>query len=112
MDDSTADAAKVDGRVGACVVLDFGGRLAGLERAALAYRDLSVAGDPAEAASALFAALRWAEAVEGAKNVFIADLSAERASSGLIAGVADRCFRAASGNKIDIPRAPSSSPAP
>ena len=68
-----------------------------LEKAARAYRDLSSAGDAAVAANALFDTLRWAEGVPGAANVFIADLSEERASSALIAGVADRVYRAASG---------------
>ncbi|KAH8098479.1 L-threonylcarbamoyladenylate synthase [Aureococcus anophagefferens] len=44
--------------------------------------------------------------VPKAKNVFIADLQAEKASPGLIAGVADRVYRATSGNTIEIPRAP------
>ena len=60
--------------------------------------------DPA--AAALFETLRWAEDVPKAKNVFIADLQAEKASPGLIAGVADRVYRATSGNTIEIPRAP------
>jgi len=102
--DAAADDAKSDAYLGACVVVDFHGRLAALEKPALAYRDLSKTGDAAEAAAALFETLRWAEAVPDAKNVFLADLSEERASAGLVAGVADRIFRAASGNLIEIPR--------
>ena len=101
-----ADDAKSDAYVAQCVVVDFGGRLAALEDVALAYRDLSAAGDAAAAAAALFETLRWAEDVPKAKNVFIADLQAEKASPGLIAGVADRVYRATSGNTIEIPRAP------
>ena len=77
------------------MVVDFNGRLKALEKAARAYRDLSAAGDAKVAANALFDTLRWAEGVPGAANV-IADLSEERASSALIAGVADRVYRAAS----------------
>ncbi|EGB04634.1 hypothetical protein AURANDRAFT_12057, partial [Aureococcus anophagefferens] len=97
-----ADDAKSDAYVAQCVVVDFGGRLAALEDVALAYRDLSAAGDAAAAAAALFETLRWAEDVPKAKNVFIADLQAEKASPGLIAGVADRVYRATSGNTIEI----------
>ncbi|KAH8064647.1 L-threonylcarbamoyladenylate synthase [Aureococcus anophagefferens] len=100
-----ADDAKSDAYVAQCVVVDFGGRLAALEDVALAYRDLSAAGDAA-APPPLFETLRWAEDVPKAKNVFIADLQAEKASPGLIAGVADRVYRATSGNTIEIPRAP------
>ena len=103
--DATADDAKSDSYLANCVVVDFNGRLKALEKSARAYRDLSAAGDAKVAANALFDTLRWAEGVPGAANVFIADLSEERASSALIAGVADRVYRAASGNAIEIPRA-------
>lgn len=103
--DAAADDAKSDAHLATCVIVDFAGRLKGLEATARAYRDLSVAGDAKVAANALFDTLRWAEGVPGAANVFIADLSAERDSSALIAGVADRVYRAASGNAIKIPRA-------
>ena len=102
--DAAADDAKSDAYLANCVVVDFNGRLKALEKSARAYRDLSSAGDAAVAANALFDTLRWAEGVPGAANVFIADLSEERASSALIAGVADRVYRAASGNAIEIPR--------
>ena len=42
------------------VVVDFGGSAAALKARVRAYRDLSPAADAAEAAAALFDALRWA----------------------------------------------------
>ena len=45
-------------------------------------------------------------------STFVADLSGERNAPGLVAGVADRLYRAASGNAIDIPRAPPGEAAP
>lgn len=54
------------------VVVDFAGQLAGLQSAALAYSDLSVAGDPTEAAEGLFRALRWAEGQPSAERLLIA----------------------------------------
>ena len=104
--DADADDAKADAYIAHCVVVDYGARLAALKDVALAYRDLSPAADPAAAANALFDTLRWAEAVPKAKNVFIADLQREKADAGLIAGVADRVYRATSGNTIEIPRRP------
>ncbi|KAH8067703.1 L-threonylcarbamoyladenylate synthase [Aureococcus anophagefferens] len=99
-----ADDAKSDAYVAQCVVVDFGRRLAALEDVALAYRDLSAAGE--RRGRRRSSRRRWAEDVPKAKNVFIADLQAEKASPGLIAGVADRVSRATSGNTIEIPRAP------
>ena len=52
--------------------MDFAGQLAGLQSAALAYSDLSVAGDPKEAAEGLFRALRWAEGQPSAERLLIA----------------------------------------
>lgn len=106
------DDARADAHLADCVVVDYGARLLPLADVARAYRDLSPTGDAAEAAAGLFSALRWAENVEGAKNVFVADLSGERNAPGLVAGVADRLYRAASGNAIDIPRAPPGEAAP
>ncbi|KAJ8608909.1 hypothetical protein CTAYLR_005265 [Chrysophaeum taylorii] len=89
-----------DDDLAATVVIDFGRRLAPLERRALAYRDLSEDADAKVAANTLFDALRWAEAVPDAARVLIADLSEDRADAGLVAGVADRVYRAASGKKL------------
>ena len=66
--DAAADDAKSDAYFANCVVVDFGGRLKTLEKAARAYRDLSAAGDAKVAANALFDTLRWAEGVPGAAN--------------------------------------------
>jgi len=108
-------------------VLDFGGLLRPLAAppaAVLAYRDLSPAGDPAEAAAALFAALRWAEALPGADAVLLADpasvapapprarATAPRADPGAAAvagavdadALRDRLFRAASGRVVGAVR--------
>lgn len=80
----------------------------------LAYRDLSPAGRPAEAARVLFDTLRWAESVSGAQRVLVAAIpihptspssSSSTVSSGdgdLRLGLADRVFRAASGVLVDI----------
>ncbi|KAJ1444862.1 DHBP synthase RibB-like alpha/beta domain-containing protein [Pelagophyceae sp. CCMP2097] len=84
------------------VVLDFGGRLAPLRSGAVAYRDLSPLADATQAANGLFDALRWAEAVSGATAVLVADLSDDRQSEGILAGVADRLYRAASGRKVQV----------
>lgn len=92
-------------QISASVVVDFGGRLAPLSTSVLAYRDLSPTADPKAAAAGLFDTLRWAEDVPGAARVLIADLSDDRSRAGLVAGVADRCFRAASGRKLRL-RAP------
>ena len=45
------------------VIIDFNGSLLWLKDSCLQYRDLSVKGDMAEAASNLFAFLRWSETV-------------------------------------------------
>ena len=89
------------------VVLDFGGRLARLKGAAHAYRDLSPLGDAAEAATRVFEALRWSEeqAAGGGRVVLLPNLTAtEKRSAGATArsaervpALADRLFRAASG---------------
>lgn len=52
-------------------MIDFAGQLRGLENVAQAYADLSVNGDAEEAATGLFAALRWAEAQPSAKRLII-----------------------------------------
>lgn len=54
------------------MVVDYAGQLLGLKSAALAYSDLSVKGDPEEAAEGLFRALRWAEGQPEAERLLIA----------------------------------------
>jgi len=95
---TASDTADID----KAVVVDFQGRLQALEGSCLAYRDLSPTGDAAIAAADLFTALRWAEDVPGAVHVFIADLSQERFANDLLAGVADRLYRAASGRHLKL----------
>eukprot|EP01031_Cornospumella_fuschlensis_P034695 gene34695-42013_t len=90
------------------VVVDFGGQLADLSAQALAYRDLSVAKDAAEAAHGLFDTLRWAEGVAGARLVLLAQIDAAAGSSegqktlDIRLGLADRVFRAASGVSVQV----------
>lgn len=82
------------------VVVDFGRKLACLEPHVLSYHDLSPHANPQIAANNLFSTLRWAENLPGAERVILADLSDNRADSGLVAGVADRTYRAASGRRL------------
>lgn len=107
------------------VVLDFGGRLAHLRSAALAYRDLSPGANACEGAVAVFDALRWAEAeaANGARCVLLPDLLAPtggasdgpgdddasptpRAAAPLLdehaPALGDRLFRAASGKTAHL----------
>lgn len=84
------------------VVLDFGGQLRAAAAAAgvVAYRELvSEGGGAASAARVVFEALRWAEAVPGARGVLLADPRGVDASEGAEA-VRDRLFRAASGRMV------------
>jgi L-threonylcarbamoyladenylate synthase len=95
-----------------CVVVDFGGKLAALREGALAYRDLSAAGSASEAARQLFDALRWAESISGARRVLLAAIplntqSGDRSTlselgADMTPGLADRVFRAASGEVVDL----------
>jgi Putative GTP-binding controlling metal-binding len=109
------------------VVLDFGGALAALQQQCLAYRDLSPSGSSAEAARALFDALRWAEGQSGAVRVIMAacpcdpataatsihDSSSSNSSSSdgsaasLAAAVNDRMHRAAAGKVVVLQHADS-----
>jgi L-threonylcarbamoyladenylate synthase len=92
---------------GGCAVIDFGGALATLAPHAAGYRDLSPAGDVVEARGQVFDALRWTEAVRGARQVLLADVGAVvtlRAAAGEAVNgaehadaVRDRLYRAASG---------------
>ena len=72
----------------------------------LAYRDLTAGetvgsgdGGAGQAATVLFAALRWAERVGGATGVLIADPRC-RDTSEAAEAVRDRLFRAASGREV------------
>lgn len=94
---TTIAAADSRENLSNAVVIDFGRRLAALEEKSLAYRDLSPEADAASAAATLFDTLRWAENVQGAERVLVVDLSDDRADKGMLAGVADRVYRAASG---------------
>jgi L-threonylcarbamoyladenylate synthase len=90
------------------VIVDYGGRLLGWKSTVCAYRDLSPREDSAEAARAIFEALRWAEQRPSAKRILFPQLSAKaeedatapednRPSDSLFLAVQDRLTRAASG---------------
>jgi L-threonylcarbamoyladenylate synthase len=94
-------AVETHGHSSSTVVVDVGGRLAHIAPRALAYRDLATRRDGPGDRSALryaFDALRWAEAVPGAKRILLPDLGGE--SSELLQALADRFFRSASGRTI------------
>ena len=84
------------------MVIDFNGGLLWLKDSCLQYRDLSVKGDMAEAASNLFAFLRWSETVEGATNVYMIDINEDFNAHAHRDAVKDRLFRAASGRIVFI----------
>lgn len=90
------------------IVIDFGGSLKGLSTVSGHYRDLSVSASAQEAAHQLFSLLRWAEdqATDEADEwqIWIKDpLSMERTEEfEMLAAVADRVFRAASGRSADV----------
>ena len=99
------------------VVVDFNGSLSWLRPRALAYRDLSEAGDAKQAARRLFATLRWTESLASASRVFVAAVTGRRPTAGdgngngggkecdeHAASVADRVFRAASGRVVAVRR--------
>ena len=86
------------------VVIDFGGRLSSWKGLAAAYRDLSDAGNSSQAAQAVFETLRWAEQVEGARQIVFPDLTKHddnNKDDALLLAVKDRLTRAASGVVID-----------
>jgi L-threonylcarbamoyladenylate synthase len=114
---STAEASETMAIAAAAlrdaVVLDFAGQLGSWRDTALAYRDLSASGNPAQAAQRVFEALRWAESVPRAQSILFPD-NLITASSGdgddfggsskeyaLLLAVKDRLTRAASGVVID-----------
>jgi L-threonylcarbamoyladenylate synthase len=98
------------------VIVDFGGSLHTLKDISHAYRDLSQIGSVEEACRLVFEFLRWAESVNGAKFVLIADpllffLSKEqrkgqkdiRIEKGdRLDALRDRVYRAASGREIEL----------
>ena len=84
----------------------------------LAYWDISPSGDSAEAASAVFEALRWAEGIEGAVRVYFPELEIDnvavvgvggegeeedeyRDDDPLAHALRDRLTRAASGEIVE-----------
>ena len=88
------------------VVLDYAGRLVAWKDAALAYRDLSEAGDSAEAAQTVFETLRWAERVAGAERILFPELELVPSdgaadADALTLALKDRLTRAASGVVVD-----------
>ena len=86
------------------IILDFGGLLQTWNGSALAYRDLSTTGDSAEAARAVFEALRWAELVEGGSRILFPELKSVAGTDALTLALKDRLTRAASGVVIDALR--------
>jgi len=103
------------------VVLDYGKRLVAWRDLVRAYRDLSPAGNSAEAAQGLFETLRWAEQQNGASRILFPDIPVEGAvendnnknnddddkpiiikdDDALILALKDRLTRAASGVVLD-----------
>ena len=111
--DGGADARTPAFAVDTAVVLDYGGRLAHLKPSAKAYRDLSTRADASEAATAVFEALRWAEAeaAGGAKCVLLPNVEDGEAAAPAAASatrsehapaLADRLYRAASGRSARL----------
>jgi L-threonylcarbamoyladenylate synthase len=94
--------------LGSVVIIDFAGKLSSLKSQSLSYCDLSTDGDTSVAARGLFAALRWAENVIGAKAVFLADVVGDSSEASpefldsLGPGLADRMNRAASGARSKL----------
>ena len=82
------------------VLIDFGGKLSKWKESALAYRDLSASGSSAEAATAVFDTLRWAERVQGASQILFPELL-DTPTDALAMALKDRLTRAASGEVID-----------
>jgi len=103
------------------VVLDYGKRLVAWRDLVRAYRDLSPAGNSAEAAQGLFETLRWAEQQNGASRILFPDIPIRGAvendnnknnddddkpiiikdDDALILALKDRLTRAASGVVLD-----------
>ena len=83
------------------VILDFNAKVVHLASSVLAYRDLSSAGDVAEAARCLFEYLRWAESLPGARTLLVCQVNAFDGSE-LVLGIQDRIFRASSGKVMQL----------
>lgn len=90
-----------DTSISTTVVIDFQKKLDSLEKHALAYRDLSAAGDSSEAAQAVFETLRWAEQVEGATRIVFPEIIDSEEADSLTLALKDRLQRAASGVVMD-----------
>jgi hypothetical protein len=90
-----------DTSISTTVVIDFQKKLDSLEKHALAYRDLSAAGDSSEAAQAVFETLRWAEQVEGATRIVFPEIIDSGEADSLTLALKDRLQRAASGVVMD-----------
>ena len=89
------------GDLSATVIVDYGAQLFPFATSALAYVDMASDASAATAARGLFAALRWAEVVPGAKRVLLADPRGIDDGEAAEA-VRDRLYRAASGRQIEI----------
>jgi len=88
------------------VIIDYGQSLVVWKSAALEYRDLSPSANSTEAAQVVFETLRWAERVEGASRIVVANLGLEsddtaKKAEALELAIQDRLTRAASGVTID-----------
>jgi tRNA threonylcarbamoyl adenosine modification protein (Sua5/YciO/YrdC/YwlC family) len=86
-------------------VIDFGGRLSGLEaRCRPRYVDLSPSGDPEEACRVVFRALRWTETLRatdpGLAAVLLPDLRQQAERNQVTRALWERLHRAASGSFI------------
>jgi L-threonylcarbamoyladenylate synthase len=86
------------------VLVDFNGAFVHLSQHVLAYRDLSASGLPQEAGRCLFSVLRWSETVPEAQAILLPMLSREATT--LDGAVADRLFRAASGQVVQLSMSP------
>lgn len=96
------DSAYLAQRV---ILLDYGQEHVAYREKVFKYRDLSEEKNASEAARNLFDVLRWAESVEGAEVVLIADvkeISGQLLKKDISLGVADRLFRAASGTIVNV----------
>ncbi|MES2615943.1 MAG: L-threonylcarbamoyladenylate synthase [Bdellovibrionota bacterium] len=83
-----------------CVLIDFNSIHKDMKKIVTAYFDLSSLGSFAEASYNLFAILRNAEAVNGAKYILLPDFS--NFNDELAIAVFDRVYRAASGKYISL----------
>jgi L-threonylcarbamoyladenylate synthase len=102
VDDSNSTAFGCE-QLSKTIVIDFAGMLKKLDGVCGFYRDLSVAGSAHEAAQLLFSALRWAEERASGPvddwQIWLANipLRSQAKDDEMLAAVADRVFRAASG---------------